>query len=163
MRKKKKSKLRPARYERQWVLRAAIRLLNHLGSGKTIDSYSSIENGLDDDPVIKCFEVVQVLKAIGKGEVDARIALGQAPGRGGYRTNAPRAKQIEVAVEYKRARQLNLSRADACNLARLKTSTLASDATIDRYAREYRAEIKDWIERGLIKPEDEFEDLGPLP
>jgi hypothetical protein len=136
----KKAKKRPAKYQNRWVLIAAIRLLQkHVP--KTGDDAEAAHR------------VIIALRKMGRGE-DARLIVGQTPGRGGNRKSETPAFDIALAYEDERANGLTV--ANACAAVRTRLHIGTKDSTIRRIARANREEVQ--LRRDARKDFDEFGD-----
>jgi hypothetical protein len=134
----RKAKRRPATFQQRWKLNAAISLLKHLSEGGALENYPLEPLGEDDEHPID--EVIRTLEAIRSGEQDARVAFGQAVGRGGDRKGSK--PDLAIALAYHVARAGNATAASACKIVRDKLNIRLEDSTIRRIARAQSAAVQ---------------------
>jgi hypothetical protein len=117
----KKAKKYPATYRNKRVLIETIRLL------KQVDPKS------DDDRRVRD-RLIGLFNKIGRG-ADARVMVGQAPGRGGNRNS--KTLPFKIALAYWQARDGGMTVAKACSAVRTQLGIRNADATIVKIAREH--------------------------
>jgi hypothetical protein len=134
----KKAKQYPAKYANKWILIATIRLLKQAAVDNADQSHVR-------DRLIAAFN------KMGRG-ADARVVVGQAPGRGGNRKS--RNRPFDIALAFQKGRNNGMNVADACRVVRTKFKTGIRDSTITRIARTERAAVL-----AHLKYKHEFDDF----
>jgi hypothetical protein len=126
----RKAKKYPAKYPNRRVLIAAIRLL------KQVDPKSDVDRRVRDG-------LIGVFNKIGHG-ADARVMVGQAPGRGGNRKS--KTLPFKIGLAYWPAHDSGMTIANACRAVRTQLGIRNADATIVKIAREQRDAVRAHLE-----------------